>query len=105
MAELTLQDGSKGLDDITFSAAAAGDQIQAGTRAGGWDITVVLLVKNTDIAARTVTVEGHPAVTVGASTGNSVIPVYQQKLGSLKNITYSAVAGVTVAAVKLSTGK
>lgn len=102
MAELTLQDGSAGIANIAFAAAAVGDQIASGTRAAGWDLGIVLLVKNASISAsRTVTVEGHPAIVVPIS-GQGIVPAYRQKYGSLKTITYSAVADLTVAAVRLT---
>lgn len=101
MANLAIQDASAGAV-ITFAAAAAGgDTVAQGTEQGGWHLPVVLVVKNGDIAAKTVTVAGMAAVNVPAS-GEAVIPVEGGPYGVLRNITYSAVTSVTVAAVRLT---
>lgn len=106
MAVLTVQDASEGLASTTFAAAAAGgDSVAAGSRAGGWDFGVALLVRNTDAAAKTVTLtdsagNATPYV-VPATTGFGVIPI-RSSHGLAQNITYSAVTGVTVAAVRLA---
>lgn len=101
MAALTIQDGSNGLQSVNMAAAAVGDTIAGGTRAGGWDLGVLLLVKNSDAASKTVTVQGRPYV-VPATTGLALIPVFGVAYGTSYPITYSAVTGVTVAAVRLS---
>jgi hypothetical protein len=103
MALLAPQDASNGVDSVTMSAATGGgDTIAAGCRLGGWDLGVFLLCRNTDAATKTVTVAGHPARVVPATTGIAVIPVFTSSFGVVKAITYSAVTGLTVAAVRLA---
>ena len=105
MAVLAIQDASDGLANVAFAAAAGGgDSVAQGSRAAGWDLGVVLLVRNTDVAAKTVTVTdsagaARPFV-VPATTGFAVIPVYGVPHGLAQTVTYSAVTGVTVAAVR-----
>ncbi len=106
MAVLTVQDASEGLANAAFGpAAAGGDSVVAGARAGGWDFGVALLVRNTDAAAKTVTLtdsagNATPYV-VPATTGLAVIPI-RSSHGLAQNITYSAVLNVAVAAVRLA---
>ncbi|MGH6690892.1 MAG: hypothetical protein ACREF4_09470, partial [Gammaproteobacteria bacterium] len=105
MALLAVQDASDGAQSVTFQAAAGGgDQVPRGARAGGWSTGVVLLVRNTDVATKTVTATGPAGVTrqfvVPVTTGFAVIPVYGFGTAALEAITYSAVTGVTVAAVR-----
>lgn len=100
MALLTLQDATEGAV-VTLAAAAVGDQIPQGTRAGGWGLSHVLLVRNGDVAAHTVTVAGMAAVNVPAG-GHAVIPVFGIYRGAARDVTYSAVTSVTVAAVRVS---
>lgn len=101
MATLTVQDASAGLASVVMSAAAGGgDQLAQGTRAGGWDRGVFLLVRNADATATTVTVDGVPFV-VPATTGTCVVPVHGIYSGALKAVTYSKVTALTVAAVRL----
>lgn len=102
MALLTVQDASAGLGAATFTAAAAGgDQIPQGTRAGGWQLGHVLLVNNGSASAVTVTIPDHPQVSVSAGE-LGVIPVYGVYRDSPRDIAYSAVTSVTVAAVRVS---
>lgn len=102
MAALIIRDASNGLDSITFEAAAAGQEMPSGVRAGGWDQSLVLLVRNANaLNPRTVTVTGHPPITVPAS-GFGVLPVFQVRLFGLKAITFDNVADVSVAALLLS---
>lgn len=101
MAALAIQDASAGLQAVTMSAATAGgDTIAGGSRAAGWDLSVFLLVSNASAAAVTVTVAGT-AYAVPAA-GIAVVPVYAAAYGTVRAITYSASASVTVAAVRLA---
>lgn len=97
MALLTLQDNN-GFTPV--AASGAGDQVPQGTRAGGWDLPVVLYVNNADVASKTVTVDGRD--TVVAAGDVALIPVYGIYHGQAKAVTYSAVTSVTVAAVGLA---
>lgn len=104
MALLSVQDASEGLQSVVFQAAAGGgDQVAQGSRAS-WDIGVILIVRNTDVAAKTVTVTETTGnarqFIVPATTGIAVIPILGIPYGQLQAITYSAVTGVTVAAVR-----
>lgn len=102
MALLAVQDATAGIASVSFSAAAGGgDTVPAGTRGGGWDLSVLLIVRNGDAASKTVTVDGTPYV-VPATTGVAVVPVYAGTYGMVKSITYSAVTSVTVAAVRVA---
>lgn len=73
-----------------------------------------LHVKNTNAATRTVTVDStklcdqgfdhNQDVVIPATTGDVMIgPFATARFGALVTVTYSAVAGVTIAAFKLST--
>lgn len=102
MALLPLQDAGAGLANITRQAASAGgDTITPGAGAAGWTTGVFLVVQNTDAAAKTATVDGVPFV-VPATTGLAVIPVNGFYPNNPKTVTYSAVTGVTVAAVQVA---
>ncbi len=102
MALLAVQDGSAGLASVSFTAAAGGgDTIPGGTRGAGWDLSVLLIVRNGDAADKTVTVNGTGYL-VPATTGLAVIPVYAGTYGMVKSVTYSAVTSVTVAAVRVA---
>lgn len=101
MALLTLQDASDGLGTVTFAAAATDDQIPQGTRAGGWQLGHVLLVNNGSASAVDVTVADHPEVSVPAGEIGA-IPVYGVYRDAPRDISYSAVSSVTVAAVRVS---
>lgn len=103
MALLTVQNASNGAA-VTLAAAAAGDQIAGGTRAGGWDLGVVLIVRNANATlSRDVTVAGHAQVTVPLA-GTAVIPVFAGTYAMVRDITYSTIADLTVAAVRVSAG-
>lgn len=97
MALLTLQDNN-GFTPV--AAAAGGDQVPQGTRAGGWDLPVVLYVNNAGVGSTTVTVDGRD--TVVAAGDIALIPVYGIYHGQAKGVTYSGVTSVTVAAVNLA---
>lgn len=103
MAVLTVEDASKGIQSLTMNVAAAGgDSVAAGVKMGGWELPVVIVVRNTDAATKTVTVQGANYV-VPASTGIALIPVRGSvRYGDSVAITYSAVTGVTVGVGRLS---
>lgn len=111
MADLTIREVPEGglaaVDASFFEAAAASQTIPAKAlginRAGGWEnFTVFLLVRNVNAATRNITVGGQTAVTVGATTGNAVIPVKSTGLNHAQiAVTYSATADVTVALVRI----
>jgi hypothetical protein len=104
MAQLTVQDLSSGTGLPTFVAAAGGgDTVRTDTAgsAGGWNLGLYLVVRNTDAAAKTVTVAGLAGVVVPATTGVAIIPIARQHFGATRAVTYSAVTGVTVAAIQL----
>ena len=101
MALLSLQDASAGVAVTLTAANAGGDQIPAGSRAAAWDLGVILLARNGGASPVDVTVQGHPQVTVPAGA-TGVIPVYGVAFGALRDVTYSAVTSVTVAAVRLA---
>lgn len=103
MAVFTVQDASKGIQDLTMNTAnSGGDSVAGGVKMGGWELPVVIVVRNTDAASKTVTVQGT-AYVVPATTGIALIPVRgSTKYGDSVAITYSAVTGVTVGAGRLS---
>ncbi|NIJ10621.1 phage-related tail protein [Saccharomonospora amisosensis] len=101
MALLAVQDATEGAAVTLTAASAGGDQIPQGVRAGGWQLGHLLLVINGGAAAITVTVAGMAPVSVPAG-GTAVIPAYGIYRGSPRDITYSAVTSVTVAAVRVS---
>lgn len=91
-----------GLASVTFAAAANGDTVAfGGKRMGGYDSTCLLLiVRNTNAATRDITVGGGAIVTIPATTGVSVIPVFNEGIGDPSVlVTYSALTNVDVAAV------
>lgn len=110
MATLTVQEaGFVGLDNIVFDAAdAAGDDFVNDGR-------TILIVKNTDAAPKTVTVNSQAlcsqgfdhdiAVIVPDTTGESIIGTFPK--GRFNDATgkvavsYSSVTGVSVAAVRI----
>lgn len=100
MADLTTQDASAGLGDVTFAGAAAGgDTAEAGVSAGGWRLCGVLLVANGDTVTHDVTVEGLSAVTVAVG-GTAAIPLDGGGIaGQRLTVDYDAVTSVTVAVV------
>ena len=113
MADLTIRDvpagGLAALDAAFWQAAAASATIPANSasvRAGGWEgETLVLLAKNSDVAARDITVQGQDAVTVGAATGNAVIPIISTgRNAAARTVTYSATANLSVALVRVGRG-
>lgn len=103
MAALTVEDASKGIQSLTMNAAnAGGDTIAAGVKQGGWELPVVAVVRNTDAATKTVTVQGT-AYVVPATTGIALIPIRSgSKYGDSVAVTYSAVTGVTIGVGRLS---
>lgn len=101
MAVIAIQDASAGNSNVTFAAASGGgDTIAQGTRAAGWDQGVTLLVRNTDAATKTVTIGGVAQAAIPATTGFAAYPVFGTYFGAAVSVTYSAVTGVTVAAVR-----
>lgn len=111
MADLTIQEvteaGITALDAAFWEDAAADATIPAKAcginRAGGWEHqTVFLLARNTNAAARTITVGAQTGVVVGALTGNAVIPVKSTGLNHAAiAVTYSATADLDVALVRV----
>lgn len=110
MAVLTVQQAAlAGLNPTYAAAAAAGDSFAN-------DGKIVLHVKNTNAAARTVTVASqrpaspglapaNNAVSIPATTGERLIGpfdpiIWNDSTGSVL-ITYSADAGVTIACVRI----
>lgn len=100
MALLSLQDASEGGVVTPVAASGGGDQVPAGSRAAGWDLGVVLIVRNGGLSSITVTVDGHDPVQVAAGAWG-VVPVYGVQVGTVRNVTYSGVSSVEVAAVRL----
>ena len=103
MAVLAVEDASKGIQSLTMNTAAGGgDSVAGGAKMGGWELPVVLVVRNTDTTSKTVTVQGT-AYVVPATTGIALIPVRGSvKYGDSVAISYSAVTGVTVGVGRLS---
>lgn len=102
MAVIAIQEADAGVQSVTLVAAnGGGDTVQAGIRAGGWDLSIILVVKNTDAATKTVTVDGVGYV-VPATTGIAVIPIRRGQGVVAVPVTYSAVTGVTVGALRLT---
>lgn len=101
MATIAIQEAFAGNQNVTFAAAVGPDTIESGSYAGGWDLPVVLIARNTDAASKTVTVDGV-AFIVPATTGVAVVPVRRVTRGVPITVTYSATTGVTVAAVRLT---
>lgn len=114
MADLTIREvpeaGLAAVDASFFTAAAASQTIPAkaanGGKAGGWENdTLILLCRNTDVATRDVTVGSQAALTIGATTGNGVIPVKSPGNNHAAiPITYSATANLSVALVRIGRG-
>lgn len=102
MAVLTVQDASAGLQSVTMAAAAGGgDSAPGGTRTGGWELPVTLLVSNASAGAITVTVDGVGYI-VPITTGLAAIPLRGGvAYGASKAITYSGVTSLTVGVVRL----
>lgn len=110
MADLPIREvpaaGLAALDASFWTAAAASQTIPAATAtvsAGGWENeTVLLLAKNTDVGTPTITVAGQAGVTLGASTGNAVIPIASAgRNAAARAITYSATTNLSVALVRV----
>jgi hypothetical protein len=102
MAVIAIQNGTGGLADVTTAAATGGgDTIAQGTRAAGWDQSVVLVVRNADATLTNVTVNGV-VYACPATTGLSLIPVGGIYFGSPVAVTYSKVTSLTVGAVRLA---
>lgn len=103
MSVLTVEDAKAGIQSLTMNACAGGgDSVAAGVKMGGWELPVVLVVRNADASPKTVTVQGVPYV-VPATTGIAVIPVRgSSKYGDSVAITYSAVTSLTIGACRLS---
>jgi hypothetical protein len=84
------------------ACTGGGDSVAAGVKVGGWELPVVLVVRNGDASSKTVTVSGV-AYVVPATTGTAVIPVRgSAKYGDSVAITYSAVTSLTIGACRLS---
>jgi hypothetical protein len=102
VALLVPQNAAAGLQDVVFSpATGGGDTCPVGARVGGWDMGHYLLVRNTDAATKTVTVNGIPFV-IPATTGIGFIPIvaptgYNQ---AVKPVSYSAVTNLSVGVVR-----
>ena len=102
MAAIAIQEAENGVQSVTLAAATGGgDTVESGAHAGGWDLPIILVVKNTDAATKTVTVDGV-AYIVPATTGIAVIPIRRGRAGIAVPVTYSAVVGVTVGALRLT---
>lgn len=113
MALLAIQNISgTGLPSFV-AAAGGGDTVPAiSGRGGGWDLGLLLVVRNLAIGAtRTVTIEGVTAVIVPAAVngvdpapdtpGIAVIPIPGKHFGNVRTITYSAVTDLAVAVVRI----
>lgn len=109
MAALTVHQAQITGTDLAFvSAAGGGDTVKV-------DGDTILIVRNTDGSTKTVTVvrpgteygQANPDVAhvVPATTGVSVIgpipPSFADPTDGLVDVTYSAVTGVTIAAVRV----
>jgi len=102
MALIAIQEGEAGVQSVNLNPAnGGGDTIQAGVRAGGWELPIILVVKNTDAATKTVTVDGV-AYIVPATTGFAIIPIRRGIGNVIVPVTYSGVTGVTVGALRLA---
>ncbi|WP_030437384.1 hypothetical protein [Actinoplanes subtropicus] len=102
MAVLAVDDASAGIANVNMVAAnGGGDSAPAGVKIGGWELPVVVVVRNGDASSKTVTIAGTPYV-VNAS-GIAVVPIRgSYRYGDSVAITYSAVTNVTVGAARLS---
>jgi proteasome assembly chaperone (PAC2) family protein len=104
MAAITIQSVTDaGNADVTFAAATGGgDTIAGGTKSmGGWELsTVALIAINGAGVTQTVTVGGVAVPILAGDT--AVIPVPNEGVNDASvAVTYSAVASLTVAAVRL----
>ncbi len=102
MALLAIQDASAGLAP-TFTASAATDTVDTSDcgRGAGWDLGVVVVVKNADAASHNVTVDGLALLAVAAGA-TAVFPIRRKHFGAVCSIVSSAVTSQTVAAVRMS---
>jgi hypothetical protein len=102
VALLAVQDASAGLVP-TFTASAATDTVDTSDcgRAGGWDLGVIVIVRNADASSHNVTVDGL-ALTAVAAGASAVFPIRRKHFGAVCNIVSSAVTSQTVAAVRMS---
>jgi len=111
MADLPIRDvpdaaGLAALDAAFWTASAASQTIPAKestVKSGGYELeTLVLLARNTNAAARDITVQGQALVTVPALTGNAVIPIASTgRNAAARTVTYSATANLDVALVRI----
>lgn len=103
MAVLAVEDASAGIQSLTMNTCAGGgDSVAGGARMGGWELPVVAVVRNTDAATKTVTVQGV-AYIVPATTGIALIPIRgSMKPGDSVAITYSAVTNLTIGIGRLT---
>lgn len=98
VSEIVAQDTRAGAA-ISFRAAAIGDTIRAGVTIGGWSRPRILIARNGNaLTSRTVTVSGHDALAVPAST-TAALAVGRAPLLHLKPLTvsYDSTADVQVA--------
>lgn len=102
MADLALQRLPAGGVVTMTAAAGGGDTVPSGVYAGGWDVAVVLVVRNAHTSTWNVTVAGQGPVTVAANGGVAVIPVRGFKFGDRKAVTYSGVTALTVGVASLT---
>lgn len=104
MAALTLQQiPVTGLDIGTLAAAAGGgDTVQCtANEMGGWDnAAAVLVFRNGDASAKTVSIAGATPVSVAAGA-IGIFPLKTGYGGANVAITYSAVTSCTVGAFQL----
>lgn len=102
MAVIPVQEAEGGVQSVTLQAAnGGGDTAASGSMSGGWELPNILVVKNTDAATKTVTVDGV-AYIVPATTGFAVIPIRRNLAGIAVPVTYSGVTGVTVGVLRLA---
>lgn len=101
MADLALQRLPNGGAVTMVAAAGGGDTVPAGVYAGGWEVSVVLVVINAHTGSWDVTIAGQPAVTV-PNASRAVIPVRGSRFGTRKAVTYTGVTALTVGAVSLT---
>lgn len=102
MADLALQRVPDGGPVTLAAAAAGGDTVPAGVKSGGWDLAVVLVVRNGHTAPWDVTVAGQTPVTVANGGGVAVIPVRGGAFGARKAVTYEGVTALTVGVASLT---
>lgn len=105
MAVIAIQEiPAGGLADVTFAAATTSDTVAGGSkRLGGYALhELVLLYRNTDATTEAITVGGLAPVTIGATTGFTVIPVPDEGINDASvTCTMASATGVTVACVRI----